>query len=85
MSQRPLSTDPLTLPVIMEPEMFRQISHYCAQDAPPTLLAWLLDFLRDPFEENEDETYKLNSLWMALAMFLLIALANFLYFNVGSF
>lgn len=85
MSQPPSSTDPLFVPTVSEEQMVGFLAEYCAQDAPPGPVQRLLDLLRDPFVQDEDDRYRLNPLWVSLAVFLLIALANFVYFSFRSF
>jgi len=91
MSQPRSSIDPV--PTVTEEEMTGYLEQYCAQDAPPTPLRRLLEWLRDPFEseqeretgdEIQEERYRPHPLLLSLACFMLVAIANFLYFTFRS-
>ena len=90
MSQPHSSIDPV--PKVTEEEMAGYLEQYCAQDAPPTPFRRLLERLRDPFEsaqerEAGDETperYRPHPLLLTYGTFVLVAIANFLYFALRS-
>jgi hypothetical protein len=91
MSQPRSSIDPA--PTVTEEEMNGYLEQYCAQDAPLTPLRRLLEWLRDPFEseqereagdEVQEEPYRPHPLLLSLACFVLVAIANFLYFTFRS-
>ena len=91
MSQPRSSIDPV--PNVTEEEMTGYLEQYCVQDAPPTPLQRLLEWLRDPFESEQEreagdqvleERYRPHPLLLSLACFVFVAIANFLYFTFRS-
>ncbi len=93
MSQPHSSTDLFAVPTVTEEEMLGFLEEYCEKDVPPSPVQRLLEWLRDPFEsdqeleagnEGQKERYRLNPLCVSLGIFLLIAFANFIYFSFWS-
>jgi hypothetical protein len=89
MSQPRSSIDPV--PAVTEDEMTGYLEEYCAREAPPSPLRRLREWLRDPFEseqqreagDDREERYRPHPLLLTLSIFALVAVANFLYFSFG--
>ena len=60
----------------------RSLRQFLAEDLRPTFLEWLLASFADPFERREDGKFKVNPLWVSLAVFAALGLSVFLYFNL---
>lgn len=79
MSQPSLSIDPFAPPELTDKQLLDSVEEYCAADAPPSPLAKLVEFLRDPYAKTD--RFRPKPLWVSLAAFFFIAVGAFIYFS----